>query len=75
MAKCRFIGKCPWYNKDNNLVTCEETAGMYYGRDRPAGCYREMERKEKMDGNIINPFGIVLIIMSLFLISFTILIS
>ena len=49
MAKCRFIGKCPWYNKDNNLVTCEETAGMYYGRDRPAGCYREMERKERME--------------------------
>ena len=32
-------------------------------------------RKVRMDGNIINPFGIVLIIMSLFLISFTILIS
>ena len=43
--KCKFWKKCKLYNPES--LVCKN-GGMYYSDgERPAGCYREMEEKEK----------------------------
>ena len=39
--KCKFIKKCKYYSKDS--VTCMKDGGMYYVRERPAGCWRDLQ--------------------------------
>lgn len=36
--KCEYVKTCVYYSVDS--VTCNETAGDYYGRNRQGGCYR-----------------------------------
>jgi len=43
--KCKYWKKCSYYRK--NSETCNKDGGMYYNWDKPAGCYIEMEKKEK----------------------------
>ncbi len=47
--KCKFYKKCKLYNDKSN--TCNKEGGIYYGGNKPAGCYRKMtaqQRKEEM---------------------------
>ena len=48
--KCKFWKKCKLYDKDNPV--CTEDGGLYYGWDRPAGCYRYNEEKERKKNEI-----------------------
>ena len=44
--KCKFWKKCKKYSEVSN--TCNKTGGMYYADEtEPAGCYVEMEKKDK----------------------------
>ena len=44
--KFKYYKICKLYDK--NAVVCNELEGMYYcDATRPAGCYRENEKKEK----------------------------
>ena len=49
MVKCKYYKKCKKYQKDSK--TCNNNGGMYYddgdGLDRPAGCYRKMEKENE----------------------------
>lgn len=45
MSKCKYVKTCKMFSEDS--VTCMETKGMYYGDDRPAGCYRFMAKMEE----------------------------
>lgn len=42
--KCKYYKKCKLYDEVSHV--CNETAGAYY-EDRPAGCYRKMEKKNE----------------------------
>lgn len=45
-AVCRFVGSCP--KAAPNSWTCQYGGGEnYYGPGRPAGCYRDMAKKEE----------------------------
>ena len=42
--KCKYNKTCKLYRK--NSVTCNEKDGMYYQDGiKPAGCYRDMEKR------------------------------
>lgn len=46
--KCKFRKICKYYDKDS--AVCTKNGGGYYEEDfgfRPAGCYREIEKKTK----------------------------
>tara|TARA_Y100000310_G_scaffold274929_1_gene291256 strand:+ start:560 stop:847 length:288 start_codon:yes stop_codon:yes gene_type:complete len=43
-GKCKFVGRCDFYAEKS--PTCNKTAGMYYGVNRPGGCYRDNEKRE-----------------------------
>ena len=52
-SKCRFWKICPMYMQDS--ATCNESGGMYYDWNRPAGCYCYMTKKENEEKNHIQP--------------------
>ena len=41
--KCKFAGRCPWYDKKSKI--CNEEEG-FYGASFP-GCYRTNSEEEK----------------------------
>ena len=48
--ECQYSKKCKDYDKKSYI--CNETGGMYYGRNRPAGCYVSMSEKKGKKGKI-----------------------
>jgi hypothetical protein len=46
---CKYWKKCKLYDGTSN--TCNVTEGMYYD-NRPAGCYRDMKKLNKLDAQV-----------------------
>lgn len=42
-VKCKYADVCK--NYDSSSFVCNKDGGMYYGWNRPAGCYIQMEEK------------------------------
>ena len=55
MGKCKFWKKCKLYDKES--VTCNKNKGGYYPDGiglRIAGCYIQMNKKEKQKGKLMD---------------------